>query len=230
MPDKPVIQERDVLKRSKGRGKTLDACDHNVLETYKKTLERKTRYRSLGYDIDREREFILKQAGPVEGSLLEAGTGKGHFTLELAKTGHRFTTFDISPQEQEAAKLYLAYFGLDKQVDFRIEDGERTSFRSGSFDIVFSVNVIHHLKDPYRVVDELVRVLSPGGRLVLADFTEEGFKTMDKIHSLEGQQHAVGRLTLSDIEKYLVKKGFAVTSTKSEYQRVLVARRCRGDA
>ncbi len=199
--------------------------DREVLENHKKYLERKALYKSFGYDVDKERDFILEQAKPVYGKILEAGTGKGHFALALAKAGHSFVTFDISADEQWFARLNLAYFSFEKSADFRIENGEHTSFSDGSFDTVFSVNVLHHLRNPYQVIDELIRLISTQGKLILVDFTEEGFKIMDKIHGLEGNTHEVGKVGLVDAKLYLVKKGFSVSKISSAYQCVLVAER-----
>ncbi len=197
--------------------------NNEILENHKRYLERKALYKSFGYDVDKERDFILKQAEPVSGKILEAGTGKGHFALALAKAGYSFVTFDISPEEQRFAKLNITHFGFESQVDFRIENGEKTSFPSGNFDVVFSVNVLHHLRNAYRVIDELIRLISPQGKLILADFTDEGFNVMDKIHGLEGNKHEACKVTLSDAENYLSEKGFRVTRAKSIYQAVLVA-------
>ncbi len=197
--------------------------DKEVLANHKIYLERKKLYQSFGYDVEKERDFILVQAKPLYGKILEAGTGKGNFALALAKAGYCFVTFDISTAEQRFAKLNIAHFGFQKQVDFRIENGERTSFSDGSFDTVFSVNVLHHLRNPYQVLDELIRLLSQNGKLILADFTEEGFKIMDKIHALEGNAHEVGKVKLTDAEAYLGKKCFLVRSIQSTYQHVLIA-------
>jgi len=194
-----------------------------ILENHKKYLERKALYKSLGYDVDKERDFILQQAKPVYGKILEAGTGKGHFALALAKAGYSFVTFDISADEQRFAKLNIAHFGLQEQVDFRIENGERTSFADGSFDTLFSVNVLHHLRNPYQVIDEFIRLLSPKGKIIFADFTDEGFKIMDKIHGLEGNAHDVGETKLADVEAYLRGKRFSARNIQSLYQHVLIA-------
>ncbi|MFH0790145.1 MAG: class I SAM-dependent methyltransferase [Candidatus Omnitrophota bacterium] len=196
--------------------------DNEILENHKRYLKRKALYKSFGYDVDKERDFILEQAKPIYGKILEAGTGKGHFALALAKAGYSFVTFDISAEEQRFAKLNIVHFGFEKQVDFRIENGERTSFPDASFDTVFSVNVLHHLSNPYQVIDELIRLISPQGRLILADFTKEGFKVMDKIHGLEGNTHETGKARLMDAELYLIKKGVALNKAKSVYQCVLV--------
>ena len=194
-----------------------------MFENHQRYLERKKFYAGFGYDTDKERDFILELAKPLCGKILEAGTGKGHFAIALAKQGYSFVAFDISEEELHLAKLNLAYFGLDTCVDFRIENAEHTSFADGSFDIVFSVNTLHHLRSPYKVIDELTRILSQKGKLILSDFTEEGFAIMGKIHALEGKTHEVSKTTLLDIESYLAKKGFSIKTTKSVYQRVLTA-------
>ncbi len=199
--------------------------DIDIQENHKRYSERVALDNSYGYDIDKERSFILEQAKPLDGKILEAGTGKGHFALALAKEGHSFVTFDISADEQCYAKLNLAYYSLEKLADFRIENAEHTSFPDRSFDIIFSVNVLHHLQNPYTVFEELIRILSPQGKLIVADFSESGFEIMDKIHALEGNTHDRGKVSISDIEVYLKNKGFSIKKSKSEIQIVLVARR-----
>ncbi|MDP2922671.1 MAG: class I SAM-dependent methyltransferase [Candidatus Omnitrophota bacterium] len=196
--------------------------EKQVLENHQRYLERKALYKSFGCDIDKEREFIIAKAQPLYGDILEAGTGKGHFALSLAKQGYRFTTFDISEEEQNFAKLTLRYFGLDNLVDFKIENGEHLSFEDGKFDIVFSVNTLHHLINPYKVIDELIRVLSFEGKIVLSDFSVEGFELMDKIHASEGKIHQVSEVSLADVEKHLITKGFKAEKHKSKFQEVSV--------
>lgn len=197
----------------------------DALENHKTYLERKKVYKKFGYNVDKERGFILKKAMPLKGRILEAGTGKGHFALAMAKKGYSFTTFDISKEEQRFAKLNLDYYGLSKLVKFKIENAERTSFKKGSFDTVISVNTLHHLKNPKKVIREFIRVLSITGKLVIADFTNDGFRVMDKIHSLEGNSHTTGILKMNDMVSLLKKHGFLIKQYRSKYQQVVVAAR-----
>jgi len=199
--------------------------EDEILENHKKLLERKQLYELFGYDADKERDFVIERSKPFGGRILEAGTGKGHFALALARQGYKFVTFDISEEEQRFAKLNLAYFGFEKAADFMVEDGEKLDFPDASFDTVFSVNTIHHLRNPFRVIDELVRVLSREGKLILSDFTAQAFDIMDKIHALEGHTHETGKTTLSEIELYLKKKGFSVKKADSAHQHVLIMTR-----
>ena len=197
--------------------------EKEILENHRLYLERKALYKSFGFDIDRERDFVIEKAQPIYGDILEAGTGKGHFALSLAKAGYNFTTFDISETEQAFARLNLKYFGLETKVVFCIENGENLSFKDKSFDIVFAVNVLHHLVNPYKVIDEFIRVLSFKGKIIISDFTKEGLEIIDKIHALEGKTHEVSKVTLSDVKSYLVNKGFRTKEYKSKFQEVLIA-------
>jgi 2-polyprenyl-3-methyl-5-hydroxy-6-metoxy-1,4-benzoquinol methylase len=197
--------------------------EKQVTENHQKYLERKALYNTFGYDIDQERTFILEKAQPIYGDILEAGTGKGHFTLTLAQQGYWFTTFDISEEEQSFAKLNLKYFELDNLVDFKIENGEHLSFEDKRFDIIFSVNTLHHLINPYKVIDEFIRIISFEGKIILSDFSQKGFALMDKIHALEGSMHQVSHVKLLDIEKYLITKRFKIEKYNSQFQEVLIA-------
>jgi len=96
------------------------------------------------------------------------------------------------------------------------------SFKDKSFDVIFSVNMLHHLINPYKVIDEFIRVLSGAGKIVFSDFTREGLVLMDKIHASEGGKHDVGKTTLADAEEYLRNKGFKTSKVASQFQEVLI--------
>ena len=197
--------------------------EREVLENHKRYLERKKLYQSHGFDIDKERQFVLDKAEPLFGDILEVGTGKGHFTLILAGEGYKFTSVDVSKEEQGIARLNLRYFGLEAAVDFRIENAEHLSFENKSFDIIFSINTVHHLDDPFKVIDEFVRIVSFEGKIVLSDFTKDGFEILDKVHAAEDRIHEKAKLSLYDIEEYLGHKGFKIDRHESRFHEMLTA-------
>ena len=186
-------------------------------------MERKELYRRFGYDIDQERGFIIETARPFGGKILEAGTGKGYFAVLLARAGYRFTTFDISQEEQDFAQLNLRYFQLEHLVDFRVENGEKLSFADESYNAIFSVNTLHHLREPYQVVNELLRVMAPGGKLILSDFTDEGFAMIEKVHLTQGGRHDEGKTRIMDVREYLNTQEFTTSTARTRFQEVLVA-------
>lgn len=193
-----------------------------VLENHKKYLERVKFYRGFGYDLEKERDFILDRALPFSGEILEIGTGKGHFALALAKRGFSFTSIDISVEEQEIAKLNMQYLGLEKQASFRIEDAQSLGFPDKSLDTIFSVNVFHHLEKPFAVLDEIVRLLRPAGKVVLSDFSEKGLEIINTCHTHEGRKHDYFEHRLDEAKDYFLNKGLAVKEFQSEVQRMIV--------
>ena len=195
----------------------------SIVENYKKYCERIKYYKDFGYNIEEERRFILEKSYPLYGDILEVGTGKGYFTVELAKEGHSFTSIDISDEEQEFARLNIKYFGFEKLVDFRIENAEHLSFNNSSLDIIFSVNTIHHLANPVRVIDELIRIVTLEGKIILCDFSKEGFEIMDKAHKKEHRKHETNKASLLDIEKYLSNKDFNIEKHTTRCQEILIA-------
>ena len=197
--------------------------EEKLIENHKRYLERVNFYKSFGYDVEKERKFILGKAYPLFGDILEVGTGKGYFTVELAKEEYKFVSIDVSDEEQEFARLNIKYFGFEKFVDFRIENAESLSFGDSSFDIIFSINTIHHLANPVKVIDELIRIVTFEGKIILSDFTEDGLEIIDKIHVTEGRRHEAGQTKLPEIGNYLESKGFKIQKHRSKFQEILIA-------
>jgi ubiquinone/menaquinone biosynthesis C-methylase UbiE len=198
-----------------------------VEENHKKYLDRIKFYRSFGYDLEKERDLILDRSLPVSGDILEIGTGKGHFALALSKRGFKFTTIDISEEEQGIAKLNIQYYRLENQVNFRIENAEDLSFSDHSFDVIFSVNVFHHLKRTDVVLDEMARLLRSGGKIVLGDFNARGLAIINECHAREGRTHDYFKHDLNEARDYFSNKGFEVNEFQSETQRVIIAKEKR---
>jgi len=203
-----------------GEGISLESI---LAQNHKKYLQRIDFYKQHGYDIEKERSFILDKAAPIYGETLEVGTGKGYFTVALAKEGNNFTSVDISKEEQEFARLNLKYLGLENQVDMKIENAECLSFANESIDIIFSVNTIHHFINPLKVINELLRVVSFEGKLILSDFSAKGLEIIDKIHMSEGRNHEASCMNLNKIRQYLLDKRLKVEEHRTELQELLIA-------
>jgi 2-polyprenyl-3-methyl-5-hydroxy-6-metoxy-1,4-benzoquinol methylase len=199
--------------------------EKELIESHSRNLERFALYRKFGRDIEKERSFIIEKARPVSGNILEAGTGKGYFALALANEGFHFTAFDISAAEQEYAQFNLAYHGLGKHVHFDVADVECLAYEDGFFDVIFAVNMIHHLFSVGAACNELVRILSPSGKIVLSDFNTLGFAIVDKVHAFEGRQHELSSGTMTEAKAILIELWLEVEEHHGETQDVLVASR-----
>jgi 2-polyprenyl-3-methyl-5-hydroxy-6-metoxy-1,4-benzoquinol methylase len=199
--------------------------DAEILVNHEQYVSRKALYQKYGYDVDSERAFVIEKAGHVSGRILEAGTGKGHFTLALARKGHHFVSFDLSPDEQRCAFLNLKYYGLENKVQLDIANAETLSYAEGTFDVIFSVNMIHHLSSGHKACSELIRVLTPTGRIIVSDFNKNGLAIIDAIHVFEGRKHEVGPVTLDGFCNLLMAHDYVVENHPGVNQDTLIAYR-----
>jgi SAM-dependent methyltransferase len=114
---------------------------------------------------DRIFGLVLTGAGALDA--LDAGCGTGFLSFELAARGHRVTGVDFAPAMLAEARRKAA----ERAVPVRFEqaDAEQLPFPSASFDLAISRHVLWTLPHPEAAIDEWIRVLRPGGRLVVAD-------------------------------------------------------------
>ena len=114
---------------------------------------------------DRIFDLVLTGRGPLEA--LDAGCGTGFLSFELAARGHRVTGVDFAPAMLAEARRKAA----ERSVSVRFEkaDAEQLPFPSHSFDLAISRHVLWTLPLPEAAIDEWIRVLRPGGRLVVVD-------------------------------------------------------------
>jgi arsenite methyltransferase len=97
--------------------------------------------------------------------VLEIGCGRGFNLLSLARRNSEvaFVGIDLTPWHVRAARL-VAW--RRRNLDIQEGDFHRLPYADDSFDLVFSVEAICHAADIYKVVEEVRRVLRPGGRFV----------------------------------------------------------------
>ena len=114
---------------------------------------------------DRILDLVVGGRGTLDA--LDAGCGTGFLSLELACRGHRVTGIDFAPAMLAAARRKAVAQRLS--VHFEEGDAEQLPFPPGSFDLVISRHVLWTLPHPEAAIDEWIRVLRPGGRLVSMD-------------------------------------------------------------
>ncbi|MEK7614413.1 MAG: sugar nucleotide-binding protein [Patescibacteria group bacterium] len=97
---------------------------------------------------------------PAETKVLDFGCGSGIFVDELAKQGYQAYGLDIS---EEAVK-----FGMLQGVkNLGAIDAHKINFPDNTFDAVFTLDVLEHLEDEKWALDEIRRVLKPGGVAII---------------------------------------------------------------
>ncbi len=186
---------------------------------------RTDQYRRLGYDNPAATEFVVGIAGPLSGPVLDVGTGKGSLTLELARQGVEVVSVDIDPEEQQLAVHLAREAGLDALIEFVQGDAALIPCPDDFFAWAGMLDVLHHLEDADPVLDEMLRVVRPGGLLMLADFSEPGFALVEKIHRSEGHEHERSMATVLSAQTRLIEAGCElVTAVEVHFHLVSVLR------
>jgi len=186
-------------------------------------LRREAHLRRFGYDSPTAIKFVLAQALPLNGSVLEIGTGKGRFLLALARKAKAVTTVDISAEDQQCARLNARYAGVERKITFVLQDAGKLPWADRTFDAVVTMNAMHHIPHFQQVLKEMLRVARPGGKIVMADFSPRGFQIIARSHRAEGKTHPRAHHDFPKLRHKLRKAGLDTWLGKGCNQEVLVA-------
>jgi len=113
---------------------------------------------------------VLLEESTAGRRVLDYGCGTGDWGLMLAGEGADVTLLDLSPVAIELALRRAAISGVAAHVRGIARDASDLScFRDEQFDLIYASAAVHHTLKYPNALDELLRVLGPGGKLVLAE-------------------------------------------------------------
>ena len=118
--------------------------------------------------LERVLEILNDINLPRGSKVLDAGCGPGHFALTLAKAGHDVFAVDTSEAMLEELSRNSQQYGDELKVDAQIASIEKLPFADNSFDLICSLGVIEYLNSDDMVVGEFLRVLRPGGTMIVS--------------------------------------------------------------
>ena len=120
------------------------------------------------FRVEKWREKILGNISSVRNpKILDAGCGPGFFTILLNQAGVQTIGVDGAEKMLQEARAKALHAGL--VPEFRRMDCHRLDFADNTFDAVISRNLTHTLRDHKQVYKEWLRVLKPGGTLLIFD-------------------------------------------------------------
>lgn len=128
---------------------------------------------SAGYFGPAVREAAIAKAYlRPEMAVADIGSGTGFVAAGLAPLVKRVYVVDGSAAMLAVAQKNLSQFD---NIEYHEADGASLPFPDESLDAVFANMYLHHTTDPQAAIREMVRVLRPGGRLVITDMDEHPY-------------------------------------------------------
>lgn len=114
--------------------------------------------------------------------IADLGAGEGTFAQLLARRAKRVIAVDNSEKMVEYGSELARKHGL-ANVEYRLGDLESPPVADGSVDVAFFSQALHHAVHPQRAVNEAMRILRPGGRVVILDLKKHSFEEAREMYA-----------------------------------------------
>jgi ubiquinone/menaquinone biosynthesis C-methylase UbiE len=195
------------MAKSKQKAHKGPAMEGFIASWYAQTTKADTRHATWGE--------TLKRDLPRGARVLEIAPGPGYLSIELAKRADlRVRGIDISESFVRIAKENARAAGVN--VEFRHGNASQLPYDAESFDFVVCQAAFKNFSDPVGALDEVHRVLAPGGRASIYDLRKEA--------SLAEIDAEVDRMKISGITKMWVRLTFRTFLLKHAYTEDALAR------
>jgi len=119
--------------------------------------------------------------------LLEVGCGAAIDAVRFVRGGALVTGVDLSETAIELAKKNFSHNGL--KGDFRVGNGEALEFADNSFDVVYAHGVIQYTAHAQKLVDEMHRVVKPGGEVIMMVYNRKSWLNFLSVTLGVGLEH-----------------------------------------
>jgi demethylmenaquinone methyltransferase/2-methoxy-6-polyprenyl-1,4-benzoquinol methylase len=164
------------------------------------------RFLSLGIDVSWRRKMIRKLKGEGPKVLLDVATGTGDVAIEMTKqlSPERIVGLDLSHEMLEVGRKKIKNKKLDALIEMVQGDSENLPFEDNTFDAITVAFGVRNFETLEKGMQEMNRVLKPGGRLVVLEFSQPTVFPFKQLYHFyfKNVLPLIGRITSKDPKAY----------------------------
>ncbi len=127
----------------------------------------------------------------ARGHILDLGTGTARIPITLCRLANnstiKITAIDLAQSMLDLAQANVTEAKLNHQITLELADAKQLPYPDRFFDMVISNSIVHHLADPRPCLAEAMRVLKPGGGVLIRDLMRP-----NTIEELEEKVNKIG--------------------------------------
>jgi ubiquinone/menaquinone biosynthesis C-methylase UbiE len=178
-------------------------------------------------------DFLAAHGPGRGGEMLDVGTGPARIPIALCRADRHFRILgvDLAGPMLDLARRNAAEAGLTDRIRFARGDAKTLPFPDGRFEAVVSNTIVHHIPNPALALAEMVRLVAPGGTLMVRDLArpkdEAAVAALVELHARSEpiaarnmfRDSLIAALTLEEVRAILLdlgmsSEGVALTSDR----------------
>jgi ubiquinone/menaquinone biosynthesis C-methylase UbiE len=175
----------------------------------------------------------MLSCGSVVGRILDVGTGTAQIPIEICRQAEQCQVMacDLAVSMLDIARRNIAIAGFEHRIRLYHGDAKSLDCEEQTFDWVVSNSLIHHIPEPGPVIQQMLRVLRPGGRLFLRDLlrpdTNATIESLVQLYTGDQpemsqqlfRQSLAAALSLDEVRQLAKQFGFSPESVQATSDR-----------
>lgn len=143
------------------------------------------RFLSAGIDVGWRKKAIKQLVSSKPKNILDVATGTGDFALTSFKIlkPEKITGIDISERMLEIGRKKIEKAGLQENIELLKGDSEAILFDDNTFDAITVAFGVRNFENLEKGLGEIRRVLKPGGKLVILEFTKPSIPVIKQVYN-----------------------------------------------
>ena len=189
---------------------TLGRGAVNISQSHEEFFKNTEKYRYSSYPYFKELMEFDKYSGK---KVLEIGVGEGVDHTQFARYGAKVNGIDLTPLHVKITRDRFKYLNLE--TNLLIADAEDLPFPDNFFDLVYSCGILFLVPDIEKAVNEIYRVLKPGGKAIALFYNKNSFQYYVNIITYQGiVRGELQYLTFDKLKDWFAGDGFGYPPLK----------------